>query len=510
MTRSQPIALPTVHSDDVPMADASFPGAAAFNPASFTRHFLGSPISWRPSSFEPESTPTDSLLSNLSLFDREGELCRNYTCCGLHLTDLHALLEHFEAVHIVLVDGDASRPQMHMPLAFDPDDMELDIDLDITDGPRSSSSSAAPTPPDTPVSTPLSAWASPRLLSSHHITPASSLPPSPRSKTTAPTRTASPAFSNLSLASFSRVHVPSPLNRPHHAFNSYARFSQDYSSALPGAQHNPAPADDVTMATSPPSSTNCVPPALLFSSSSPPSSPLASRVPSPTVLPSLLKVAASIPTAPVPSASAIRANPSLLLSKPFKCPKPNCNKSYKQANGLKYHMTHGSCNFAPPKDLEHVKDLLERKKRERACERERVISLGLPLPTPPTGPTTPTTELAAEYGITETDLKEVEEEAERRLRPFACAIGDCQRRYKNMNGLRYHYQHTGEHGVQGLSLLANGQHDCLQSAKKSPHHYVAIHDRPGKKRLVIRPMPHKQNDAKQQNTNSGQVNDCFV
>ncbi|KAM6499269.1 hypothetical protein JOM56_004777 [Amanita muscaria] len=51
---------------------------------------------------------------------------------------------------------------------------------------------------------------------------------------------------------------------------------------------------------------------------------------------------------------------SLLLStKPFKCPKPNCNKSYKQANGLKYHMTHGSCNFAPPNDL------LERKRRDR-------------------------------------------------------------------------------------------------------------------------------------------------
>ena len=35
----------------------------------------------------------------------------------------------------------------------------------------------------------------------------------------------------------------------------------------------------------------------------------------------------------------------------------------------------------------------------------------------------------------------VEREAERRLRPFACAVGECTRRYKNMNGLRYHYQH---------------------------------------------------------------------
>lgn len=46
---------------------------------------------------------------------------------------------------------------------------------------------------------------------------------------------------------------------------------------------------------------------------------------------------------------------SLLLPKPFKCPKAACNKSYKQADRLSYHMTHGSCNFAPPKDLEQTR-----------------------------------------------------------------------------------------------------------------------------------------------------------
>ena len=50
------------------------------------------------------------------------------------------------------------------------------------------------------------------------------------------------------------------------------------------------------------------------------------------------------------------------------------------------------------------------------------------------------TDLAALGSITETELREVEREAEKRLRPFACGVGDCQRRYKNMNGLRYHYQ----------------------------------------------------------------------
>src|SRR6202030_3394347 len=67
---------------------------------------------------------------------------------------------------------------------------------------------------------------------------------------------------------------------------------------------------------------------------------------------------------------------SLLLTKPFRCPKPNCNKSYKQVNGLKYHMTHGSCNFAPPKDLEQVQALLASK---RSAARNRSASPTSPL-----------------------------------------------------------------------------------------------------------------------------------
>ncbi|KAJ7715428.1 hypothetical protein B0H14DRAFT_2176447, partial [Mycena olivaceomarginata] len=27
----------------------------------------------------------------------------------------------------------------------------------------------------------------------------------------------------------------------------------------------------------------------------------------------------------------------------WRCPRPNCSKAYKQANGLKYHLKHGSC-----------------------------------------------------------------------------------------------------------------------------------------------------------------------
>ena len=156
-------------------------------------------------------------------------------------------------------------------------------------------------------------------------------------------------------------------------------------------------------------------------------------------------------------------------------------------------MTHGSCNFAPPKDLEHVKDLLERKRREREAAGGVPRSNTHPGSNEPGTigglPSTLDTQLLSSYydlnlssmNITESELREVEREAEKRLRPFACGVGDCQRRYKNMNGLRYHYQHSGDHGAVGLALLASGQHECLVSnggRKGHAHHHSSTSAHP--------------------------------
>ena len=53
--------------------------------------------------------------------------------------------------------------------------------------------------------------------------------------------------------------------------------------------------------------------------------------------------------------------PPRLLSKPFRCPKANCNKSYKQANGLKYHMMHGSAILHHRKIWRHCKLFSQRR-----------------------------------------------------------------------------------------------------------------------------------------------------
>lgn len=367
--------------------------------------------------------------------------------------------------------------------AFDPDDMELDVDSSSHSQPSSGGSS----PPDTPIDTPGSTYGH-SSFSRSNSHPGSSC--------------ASPHIGSPPVSAFDTVILPyhhHPVNafppsiggRPAHPtvvdmFNQYSGYS-DYSSCMPGTVPSPPAYDDQAHSASEPGSpSGCVPPALLFSSNenTPVSTPASSRLPSPTATGSSYFTAspggstsqtsrqsstASVPK-PDPSNATPRASTtlsrpasSLLLSKPFRCPKPNCNKSYKQANGLKYHMTHGSCNFAPPKDLEQVQALLASKRSQRQAAEANGEEVD---------------PASAAYGmISEGEMREVEREAERRLRPFACGVSDCQRRYKNMNGLRYHYQHSGDHGAIGLALLASGQHECLQQAHKSAHN--SRHTTPG-------------------------------
>lgn len=174
---------------------------------------------------------------------------------------------------------------------------------------------------------------------------------------------------NLNLTSFSRPSSTTPHHRlPVEPFNPYARYVADYSVDMPGANLEGdgviAGMDGFNNNVGNPNAAkhgmgDCFPPALLFSNAgTPESTPESSRVPSPTQAkpnPPTLNVPidppAAIPapalapvvTPPVPNVATATsrlstsigrpATASLLLSKPFKCPKPNCNKSYKQANG---------------------------------------------------------------------------------------------------------------------------------------------------------------------------------
>ncbi|PBK59942.1 hypothetical protein ARMSODRAFT_764753 [Armillaria solidipes] len=321
----------------------------------------------------------------------------------MHLNDLHALLEHFEEVHIVVIDPTTPQAQAQLQIPFNP-------------------------------------------------------------------------------------QVVSPLSSPGHAQGQQMQQQQQQLQQQHSA-HTPESTPSTSRVPSPHSQAQQA----SGNGGTSPTSPSAASSPVSAGVPSV-SVVSKDPNALRLSSSVSRPATSLLLSKPFKCLKPNCNKSYKQANGLKYHMTHGSCNFTPPKDLEHVQAPLERKRRDRATAVGRNPESSdashwqssTSLPSNPSTPTSPYPDLK----ISDAEMREVERETERRLRPFACDVGDCQRRYKSMGGLRYHYQHSEEHGAVGLALLASGVHECLSnnggssSASNSREASAVRGDREGRKTRV--------------------------
>lgn len=51
------------------------------------------------------------------------------------------------------------------------------------------------------------------------------------------------------------------------------------------------------------------------------------------------------------------------------------------------------------------------------------------------------------------------QEAEQRSRPYVCAVGaGCTKRYRQLNGLKYHYLNSGPHGMFGFRMLQDGTH----------------------------------------------------
>ncbi|KAF9168177.1 Transcriptional regulator of ribosomal biogenesis proteins [Mortierella sp. AD011] len=103
-------------------------------------------------------------------------------------------------------------------------------------------------------------------------------------------------------------------------------------------------------------------------------------------------------------------------TKPYRCTVPGCDKSYKNANGLKYHNQHGHSS----------------------------------------------------HGLGDADSPET--------RPYICTFLECGKRYKNLNGLKYHIEHTHPNLIAALKahqaalmtnmnpLLADGSYVNHQAA----------------------------------------------
>ena len=255
------------------------------------------------------------------------------------------------------------------------------------------------------VITPFVPYATQRAFATaSSFTPSLSQPssecPSPVSASDTPTVLPSRA-STSTLPAFSLTQ--------HDSFNVYSAHSDYGAIALPLQA-----SQEITSASGsqPDSTCCCISPTLLYSLSS----IMPANTPSGSSLASLAKQGQTELSYHPPSLQASRSTPSRHLSKPFRYPKLTHHKSCEHLNALRCHVPHGHYNFTPPEDLEAPRVLPAKKGAINVNE-----SLGLQ--------------------VTEGKLPETE----RRLRPFACGIDNCQRRYMSMKCPRTSLLHPGSY-----------------------------------------------------------------
>lgn len=296
----------------------------------------------------------------LQFLSTNEEGCSNYTCCGLPLTDLHALLDHFEESHVLVLDHNTSNtaPSSALPTPVPTSDGfdlppslrgETDIELDSSDSPLGSGGSSSSASASASVSS---------QASSPHMGSQAALAPYYTD------------FRSLHLAGVesgpSNLSAQLSQQQPQqHCITPASLFSRS-GSPTPGEQAGQTTiSPSATTTTSPAggaaataaNATNCE----ASSSKTPGSNATQTTTTLAKMKASLAKLDLSkFDPADLEEYQIVVSGPGVVhpgpppptqaptsLSKPFKCPTAHCNKSYKQANGLKYHMTHGQCCFLP-------------------------------------------------------------------------------------------------------------------------------------------------------------------
>lgn len=417
----------------------SFIVSPRFGSYSRAAALLGTSLGKSPIDFEMHcgSVETENGLP----FRAESEFCKNYNCCGMELKDLHDLIQHYEEAHVVVLDD--SKKEDHDGF----DDAQVD-DMDLSTSPSSMNQDSKL------ARMSLSAMAAAAVAHSDKNNDATSafetsiLHSNPRGAPTslhakAPLGSFGPPFS---------PNLESEMSSQPTSQDDDEMFDAEPSSSMSSHSSQAINAMPLFPSTSGNNGQNneqpqCVTPGLLFpttgaqrgaadaaikaynsgnnnnnnltnNNSSTPATSTTPLQPSSSVgTPSASGKVTPTSSTPTPSMSSVA--PAGLSGtpvdsgeagndKPFKCPNPGCSKAYRQANGLKYHRLHGQCNYV-------VRDGMEQD--------------GLTLA-----------------------------EAEAVARPYLCQVGHCDKRYKNMNGLRYHYAHSGAHGAIGLAMLSNGTH----------------------------------------------------
>ncbi|WFD29782.1 Transcriptional regulator of ribosomal biogenesis proteins [Malassezia sp. CBS 17886] len=439
------------------------------------------------------STDSEATIAAPSSVRLESTFCRNFTCCGRGLDDLHDLLQHYEECHV----------------RFEDDDVPAMLTDDDLDSASLASETSAHSATQSPLVSPAPANAA--APGDHVAETSASRRSSVSSIASGPSMVARASEDLDSPSAFDTAVMQSPTG------NRGKKRAFGQPGAAPGSGANPLYRALVNGG----NQRHGFGMANVYTPSSPFSTPGSSRAGTPTLdsdgeaffgsstqasvfsslsirggatddqLPSLKRekfnsagttagtsaTSASSPSTNIPPQAATDANG--VENRPYKCPATGCDKAYKQMNGLKYHRLHGHCNqnlrnvstglglpsvdtaeSAPPAPIPAAKP----EPAASAAEGDTKVNAGQQTPdlrtfgiqltgAPPTSPVQSATVPRDGNGM----HSKVHVAAAQLEKTYVCQVGNCDKRYKNLNGLRYHYLHSGSHGLLGLQLLhANG------------------------------------------------------
>ncbi|PWN31823.1 uncharacterized protein FA14DRAFT_192877 [Meira miltonrushii] len=387
----------------------------------------------------------------------DNTFCSNFKCCGQALENLHDLLQHYEEAHV----------------KFEDDDVPAMITDDEAHSPSSSATASQPPSPKSTnaiASSSSSSTSESALDTNEHLSAFdTTIMRSPfKGKKRSFGQFANGASNGQVHQSLRRALIDNGLGRSNSRASSVYSANSPFSTPGGSIPGTPTADNDMEAAFfgggsgSPAFSSlslrnnnedhdlpSCAPPNLFFPAAGSSSiSQLNGVVP-----PAKREKTASMANSSAALENSL-ANPGALGDRPYKCTSPGCDKAYKQMNGLKYHRLHGQCNqnnLPPQQQLSAVVN--DNANAVAASANSIKIDSAPPTPTSENGDESPTS--------SSPDSKSSMELGPGALakgeKMYICQVGACGKRYKNLNGLRYHYLHSGSHGLLGLQLLhANG------------------------------------------------------
>ncbi|KAI8818791.1 uncharacterized protein EV422DRAFT_165143 [Fimicolochytrium jonesii] len=240
------------------------------------------------------------------------------------------------------------------------------------------------------------------------------------------------------------VQAAIPLQQPATAVRQTAQTQSLSANAFPPATsagnpatpaaHHPSPAPSTTSRV-PPTAPATTPSAAAAVAARPKAKPRArkERPHGPTHSDSASTVESGDAGTPITADAPTPSTPLIGPAKPHPCPHPNCNKSYKNPNGLKYHLEHGH-----PELYESTS--------KAAAEADAAGE---------DDPKNAVKPFICRVLVDDAAAKAVKGATPQGERPPTTIMVQCEKPYKNLNGLKYHLIHAhGLDDVQCKKLLA--------------------------------------------------------